>query len=57
MMFIIKSNVFEIYQPLFDYMSQEYNLTLTITEMDEIMIKCEEVQKLAIKYLNNQNNQ
>ncbi len=34
------------YQPLFNLMSKEYNLTLTISEMDEIITTCLKVKEL-----------
>ena len=32
-----------IYQPLFDLLSKEYNITLTISEMDEVINKSQKV--------------
>jgi len=40
----------ECYQPLFDLLSQEYNLAATISEMDEIIDAVKTVQENRIKY-------
>ena len=36
------------YQPLFNLMSEEYGLTLTMSEMDDIITKVDEVKQLFI---------
>jgi hypothetical protein len=36
------------YQPLFNLMSEEHGLTLTISEMDDIIAKVDEVKQLFI---------
>lgn len=44
---IIKETA-EKYQPLFNLMSEEHGLTLTMSEMDDIIAKVDEVKQLFI---------
>lgn len=43
----VHREVADSYQPLFNFFSQEHNLILTITEMDEIVL---EVQKFTTQH-------
>ena len=43
---ITEHDIAECYQPLFDLMLTEHGLTLTVSEMNEIITSANEVRKL-----------
>ena len=42
---ITDDQIYVRYQPLFDHLANEHGLTLFISEMDEIILKAQEVMK------------
>lgn len=42
---LVPLEVADIYQPLFNHMANKHNVILTISEMDDIILKCKEFEK------------
>jgi hypothetical protein len=40
-----KDNSTDAFQPLFDYFYEEHGITMTQSEMDEVMLLCKEIEK------------
>lgn len=51
---IVRKEIADLYQPLFNFFDSEHNLLLTISDMDEIVHQCDKFKKEYNEYFEQQ---